>query len=356
MILKLPLKLSFLLFFLLLATAQCALAQTVPNDSLQQRMAVEELKFRQNLQSRNVQKQQAYAINQAIAGDTINLQLARNSRNVSPQLSENIRTEQVAPNLRLFSPKQKSRKPRPVLLYLHGGGWCLGSINSCANFCADVAERANCCVVALNYPLAPEAPYPAALNSCVEAFHFIKANAKKWGADSTLVSIGGDSAGGNLAIATAFLVKGVRSIVPIYPVTKLQPERSVSYIKYAQGYGNDTELLHTFYKAYVGTDSVANPLISVGLAPDSLLRRLPPMLLLSAGHDVLAHQGQEFAERVQKATHLPVDYQLFPTATHLFITVSGQPTAYAQAVQLVSQFLAPTSKRAVSLSLPAHVE
>lgn len=332
------------------------MAQSTPSDSLQKRMAVEELKFRQNLQSRNVQRQQAYAINQALAGDTVNLTLARQSRNVAPELPENVRTEYVRPDLCLFVPKQKSRKLRPVLLYLHGGGWCLGSINSCAKFCADVAEKANCCVLALNYPLAPEAPFPAALNSCVEAFSYIKANAKKWGADPELVSIGGDSAGGNLAIATAFLVKGVRSIVPIYPVTKLQPQRSVSYLKYARGYGNDTELLHTFYKAYVGTDSVQNPLLSVGLAPDSLLHRLPPMLLLSAGHDVLADQGKEFADRVQRATHLPVDYQLFPTATHLFITVQGQPTAYAQAVRLVSEFLVRSDKRANQLPVPLHVE
>ena len=332
------------------------MAQSVPNDSLQQRMAAEELKFRQSLQSRNVQKQQAYALTQALAGDTVNLQLARNSRNIAPELSENIRTEQIAPNLCLFAPKQKSRKPRPLLLYLHGGGWCLGSINSCAQFCAAVAESANCCVVALNYPLAPEFPYPAALNSCVEAYHFLRANAKTWGADSTLISIGGDSAGGNLAIATCFRVKGVRSVVPIYPVTKLFAEHTLSYMKYARGYGNDTELLHTFYKAYVGTDSVKNPLLSVGLAPDSLLHRLPPMLLLSAGHDVLADQGREFVERVQKATHLPVNYQLFPTATHLFITVQGQSTAFNQAVQLVSQFLATDRKKSMPLPLPRRIQ
>lgn len=311
-------------------------AQTLPSRSEQRQMQQEEQTFLRNMKPR-LQHTQMLAVRAGIAGDCAPLEAIRKSRNTAPTLPEGVTISDITPTLRLFCPTKQGREAMPVLLYLHGGGWCFGSINSCARFCASVAKEAQCCVVALNYRLSPEHPYPTPLTDCQEAFAFLKQHAQEWGGDTARISIGGDSAGGNLAIATALSTSGVRSVIPVYPVIKLFTEPSPSWTTYAQGYGDDAELLEAFNEAYArGQDH--SPLVSVGLAPDSLLKRLPPMLFISAGHDILYDQGRDFVSRAKRAG-VSTDYHLFPTATHLFITVSGQPTAFNRAVRLVAKFL-----------------
>jgi len=150
--------------------------------------------------------------------------------------------------------------------------------------------------------------------------------------------VGGDSAGGNLAIALAMCEKGISAVVSIYPVTELYETPSASWTKYAQGYGNDAELLLTFNEAYAHGNE-RDPFVSLSLAPDSLLCSLPRVLLLSAGRDILLDQTTAFADRLRAAGHTQTTHVVFPTATHLFISVPGQPTAFAEAVKLVADFL-----------------
>ena len=192
-------------------------------------------------------------------------------------------------------------------------------------------------MAALDYSLAPASPFPAPLADCQQAFAYLRAHAAEWGCDSARVSVGGDSAGGNLALATALSVPGVNSVIPIYPVTELFTRRSHSWRKYGKGYGNDAELLEAFNEAYTQGQQL-HPLVSVGLSSDSALQSLPPVLILSAGHDILFDQTAQLARRLQKLHH-PLAYHVFPTATHLFITVPGQPTAFSEAVRIVASFL-----------------
>ena len=237
----------------------------------------------------------------------------------------------------LFTPSRPALRKRPLLLYLHGGGWCFGSINSCARFCATLALEADCCVAALDYRLSPAHPFPAPLDDCRRAFAYLRQHADAWGCDSTQVAVGGDSAGGNLALATALSTEGVSRVVPIYPVTRLYTRVTPSWTDYAQGYGDDAELLEAFCEAYARGEE-HNPLVSVELAADDTLRSLPPMCLISAGHDILFDQTTQLAHRLQRLGHR-LTYHVFPTATHLFITVPGQPTAFAEAVSAVARFL-----------------
>lgn len=313
--------------------------QTFPNESMQQAMQRDETAFLQSL-SPTLQHTQALAVRTAMQGDARALQQIRKSRNVAPTLPEGVRAITLSPTMTLFQSTQPTQGLRPVLLYLHGGGWCFGSINSCTRFCAAVAKAANICVVALNYRLAPEHPYPAPLDDCRTAFNYLKHYATEFGGDTTRVSIGGDSAGGNLAIAAAMTVGGkssVHRLIPIYPVTELFTRPTSSWRTYAQGYGDDAELLETFNEAYAAGQQQC-PLVSVGLASDEALQQLPPILLISAGHDILFDQTNDWAKRLQSLSH-PLSYHIFPTATHLFITVPGQPTAFAEAVRLTSEFL-----------------
>lgn len=311
-------------------------AQTVPSAELQAQMQREEKAFLQKMRP-GLQHTQMLAIRAAMAGDSTSLTSIRRSRNIPPQIPDDITAQYISSRMCLFKPTEGMDGKRPVLLYLHGGGWCFGSINSCARFCMAVAHEAHCCVVALDYRLAPSHPFPEPLEDCIGAFHFLKRHADEWGGDTTRISIGGDSAGGNLAITTAMSTDGVHSLLPIYPVIQTGTTDTSSWRAYATGYGNDAELMETFNEAYVGT-SADSPLASVGLASDETLRRLPPVLLLSAGHDILFDQGADWGRRLMELG-VPVDYHVFPTATHLFITVPGQDTAFREAVRIASEFL-----------------
>lgn len=332
----------FILYHCLAALSLHVQSQIVPDEALQRAMQIEETAFLQSMKP-GLQHTQMLAIRAAMCGDEKLLQQIRMSRNVVPSLPQDVDTFAIAANMKLFRPSSPSSKKRPILLYLHGGGWCFGSINSCSRFCAAVALKADCIVVALNYRLAPQCPYPASLDDCREAFYFIKRHAIEWGGDTTRVSIGGDSAGGNLAISTAMLIgKGVvRSVIPIYPVTELFTTPTHSWTTYAKGYGDDAELLEAFNEAYANGEQ-RNPFVSVGLATDEQMRLLPPVLLLSAGHDILYDQTANWAKRLKRLHH-SLDYHVFPTATHLFITVPGQPTAFNKAVEIVAQYISRSS-------------
>lgn len=311
--------------------------QECPSAALQRRMLEEEQAFLRGMRP-GLQHEQMLAVRAAMAGDDEALRRIRAGRNQAPVLPEGVVTSFPLTDLCLFAPAQAPCRKRPLLLYLHGGGWCFGSINSCARFCAAVALAADCCVAALNYRLAPAHPFPAPLHDCKRAFSFLRQQAGEWGCDPDRVSVGGDSAGGNLALATALSVEGVRQVIPIYPVTQLCANKTASWRLYAKGYGDDAELLGAFCEAYA-PETPLDPLASPGLADDDALRCLPPMLLISAGHDVLFDQTRDLADRLHRLSH-PVAYHVYPTATHLFITVPGQPTAFAEAVKAVARFMA----------------
>ncbi len=313
-----------------------ATSQTLPSAALQAQMLAEEQAFLQNMKP-TLQHEQMLAVRKAINGNAAALEQIRASRNKAPELPEGVSATYLRPDLCLFAPTKAAKRRRPLLLYLHGGGWCFGSINSCTRFCATLAREADCCVAALNYRLSPAYPFPTPLNDCRDAFRFLKQHAADWGCDTARVSVGGDSAGGNLALATAITERGVEKVVPIYPVTKLFTVRTASWQKYAAGYGNDAELLQAFNEAYAHGNE-RNPLVSVALADDATLKALPPALILSAGHDILFDQTAELTQRLQRLGNR-VTYHVFPTATHLFITVAGQPTAFHEAVKTVGEFL-----------------
>lgn len=291
----------------------------------------------------NLQRIQADAVNRAIAGDCSALDSVRNSRNAAPPLSPNVVTRMLTPRLRLYEPREAEGRVTPALVYLHGGGWTFGSLNSCARFCEAVAATGLVRVVAVDYRLAPEHPFPAATEDCVASFRVLHESAGELHIDPDRISIGGDSSGGNLAIATALADSvGAESIVVFYPVVKAWTDGSQSWRDYGEGYGLDGALMEAFNRAYVGNSCDSrNPGISVACASDSALQRLPRMLMVAAGRDILRDQGLEFAARLGgRATRIE-----FPEAVHLFITVPGQNRAFERAVELTVSFLTGKSLR-----------
>ena len=160
------------------------------------------------------------------------------------------------------------------------------------------------------------------------------------------ISVGGDSSGGNLAIATAmsFPESTFNSLIIFYPVTKAYADGSSSWKQFGKGFGLDSELMDAFNDAY--TSDPHNPLVSPAEASDSVLSKLPPTLLVAAERDILRCQGADFADRL---AHLGVErkYVLIPGSVHLFITVAGQPTAFSRSVKESSGFISSHSGQAV---------
>ena len=299
------------------------------------------------------QDRQADAILHAMRGQGGELAALRQSRNTPAKVSDNVTTQTIQGTgaargvaMKLFRPKKATGKKLPLLVYFHGGGWTIGSINSCSRFCDALAATGKVMVLAVDYALAPEKPYPAGLMDCVAATEFAMANAVKWGSAPSLVSLGGDSSGGNLAISTAMYLdggagkagaKGVvkpKSLVLFYPVVKAYADNSASWKRYKRGYGLDRRLMETFNEAYLGGGDSKDPLVSPSEASAAKLSKLPPILLVAAEKDILADQGKDFTAKVKGAQRIEL-----PGTVHLFITVPGQETAFRKAVAVTSEFL-----------------
>lgn len=309
-----------------------------------------------------LQDRQCDAVLHALRGQTGELTNIRRSRDITVELSDKVERKDITGDgsargikMRLYRPKSSGsdKSELPLLVYFHGGGWVLGSINSCASYCDALAASGKVMVLAVDYSLAPETPYPSGLMDCVSAVEYAASHVEEWGGSISLISLGGDSSGGNLAVATALYLQEqpqhekLKSLVLFYPVVKAYADNSASWKEYSRGYGLDSRLMNSFNEAYVNSAStnvdnknsdVHNPLISPAEAEDSQLAKLPPVLIIGAERDILYDQGKGFADNLKKVGN-DVEHVEFTGAVHLFITVKGQPTAFSKAVALSSAFL-----------------
>lgn len=295
------------------------------------------------------QDRQADAVLHAIRGQFNELYQLRKNLDAAMAVSANVVTKDFIGDgsarglkMRLYKPKNAS-KTLPLLVYLHGGGWATGGLNGSSAVCDALAATGTVMVLAVDYSLAPERPYPGAVMECVGAVEYAEEHAKEWGSSPKLVSLGGDSTGANLALATAlYMEKGgvtkdaIKSLVLYYPVTKGYRDDSASWKKYSRGYGLDSRLLDAYLRAYLSGGDAKDPMVSPGDASAEALRKLPPALIISAERDIVADQGKELASKLSKADHVE-----FPGTVHLFMTAAGQPTAFAKAIAITADYLHP---------------
>ena len=301
-----------------------------------------------------LQQRQAKAVEAAIKGDYALLNEVRNARNSTPEYSENVIVKDMSISrksgrkipVRLYSPVSTTDSTSlPLLVYYHGGGWTFGSLNSCARFCDAVASTGKAKVLAVDYALSPEQTYTPGLLDCISAVEYAFENSLELGIEQTSISLGGDSSGGTLALATALhslenAMIPIRSIVLFYPVIKAESDASESWIRYGKGFGLDSDLMNKFNEAY-GTSYPGKNVetISPCYASDTQLKQLPPILMINAERDILASQGELFNKRLSE-TGCSVKHITFPGTVHLFITVNGQPTAFSRSVEETVSFLA----------------
>ena len=189
-----------------------------------------------------------------------------------------------------------------LLVYFHGGGWVLGSLDSCDSVCRFLATYAAVSVLSVDYRLAPEHPFPAAVDDARTAFEFAVQQASVWGHDPERIAVGGDSAGGNLAAALCQDLRGA-GVQPafqllFFPVTDLS-RKSASYTEFADGFFLTEKQMDWYRDHYFAGHDVADPRVSPLLAVD--LADLPPAYVATAGFDPLRDEGEAYARRLADA-------------------------------------------------------
>jgi acetyl esterase len=223
--------------------------------------------------------------------------------------------------VRIYRPE--GRAPFPALVYFHGGGWVIGSLETHDGSCRELANRAGCVVVSVDYRLAPEHRYPAAAEDCFAATKWVAAHAAELGVDAKRIAIGGDSAGGNLAAVVALMARerrgpALRFQLLVYPVTDADFSRP-SYRENAEGYLLSTKAMEWFWGHYVADAAQrAEPFASPLRAKD--LAGLPPAFVLTAEFDPLRDEGDAYAERLRQAG-VPTRWKRYDGAIHGFFAM-----------------------------------
>jgi acetyl esterase len=235
----------------------------------------------------------------------------------------------------------KDKKPCPLLVYFHGGGFMVGSLTLYDTACRRLAVAGNCAVLSVDYRLAPETPFPGAVLDAYAATRWASDNAELLNIEPTKIAVGGDSAGGNLAAVVAQMAQDSKEFavalqVLIYPMTD-QSREYQSYQRNAKGYMLTTAALHWFMDNYVPDpedrkDPKASPMLRQSLAS------LPPALIISAEFDPLVDENEAYAKRLKEAG-VPCDYVCFAGMIHPFFTLGGIVEDSAKAEELIAAAL-----------------
>jgi acetyl esterase len=224
---------------------------------------------------------------------------------------------------RIYTPKTLRRKDglAPCLVFFHGGGWVIGDLDSHDVVCRKLAHEGELIVISIDYRLAPEHRFPAAVDDAIAATKWVAANATQLGIDAARLIVGGDSAGGNLTAVVTLVARDsgpkLYGQVLIYPATDLamttpshsEPETSILLTH---------SVTRWFIGNYLGDADVSDWRASPARA--KTLAGLPPAYVLVAGADPLRDEGNAYAERL-KQDGVPVTYRFFPGQFHGFFTM-----------------------------------
>ncbi len=228
---------------------------------------------------------------------------------------------------RVYRPQQSSEVTAtllPILVWFHGGGWILGNLEATDGTARSLANRLGQLVVVVDYRLAPEATFPAAVDDSFAVTAWLGTEqAASLGGDCTQVSVGGDSAGGNLAAVVSLLCRDaglvLKQQILVYPITDVSRE-SGSYVENATGYLLTADIMRWFIKSYTAPDQRLDWRVSPLLAAD--VSRVAPAYILTAGFDPLRDEGIAYADRLREAG-VAVVHKHFPGAIHSFFSLGA---------------------------------
>ena len=232
---------------------------------------------------------------------------------------ETIEGQGGALSLRIYRPAGEG--PFPALVYFHGGGWVVGSVASHDPVCRTIASRTPCVVVSVDYRLAPESPFPAAVDDAWAATSWVFEHAGELALDR--IAVGGDSAGGTLAAVVARRARDrglpLALQVLVYPVTNHDLD-SPGYARYGEGLNLTRAKMEWYWNQYLGDADGRVPDASPLQAPD--LGGVVRALVQTAEYDPLCDEAERYAERLE-AAGVPVTLTRYPGQIHGFVRLGA---------------------------------
>lgn len=243
---------------------------------------------------------------------------------VMPKAPEALTRLLVTPGgvaIRAYRPPGSAQETLPALVFFHGGGWSIGDLDTHDVLCRELALGARCAVFSVEYRLAPESPFPAAVDDCRAATEFVLSQKEALSIDASRVAVGGDSAGGNLAAVVAIALKDRLAFqLLVYPATD-QRMNTESLKRNGEGYLLTRAMMNVFRGNYLPReqdrlDWRSSPLLATSLAG------VPPAFVLTAGFDPLLDEGRAYAERLAREG-VEVSYRNYEDMIHGFIVMGG---------------------------------
>lgn len=274
------------------------------------------------------------------ANDALNLTLA----NPEPRMAESadrwlpVRGRRLL--CRLHRPTTEG--PLPVLIHLHGGGWVWNSIDTHDALARNLAAGSGLAVLAPDYALSPEAAFPQALEEVAAVTRWVASHGAEWGLDPARIVLGGDSAGANLALGAALLLRQsdpglrLRGLLLEYGVFD-DRMATPSYAAFAEGYGLTAERMRFYWDCYAPNPADRLSPFAAPLRAD--LRGLPPCLVQVAELDVLADENRAMARALREAG-VAVEEEVFPGTLHGFLRAIDHVAAARRAAEAGAAWLA----------------
>jgi acetyl esterase len=229
-----------------------------------------------------------------------------------------------AVRVRLYTPPGAG--PFPGIVYFHGGGFVIGDLDTHDPLCRQIAVRTGAVVCAVDYRLAPEHPFPAAVDDALAAARWFMTHADELGVDRQRLFVMGDSAGGTLATVTALALRDqqqphLRGQILVYPITDHVDAGAASYAEFADGYGLTRDGMRWFMRHYISDPGHAT---DTRVCPVRMptLRRLPPTFVVTAEYDVLRDEGERYVERLRE-DGVEVTFERAEGMHHGFIRLFG---------------------------------
>jgi acetyl esterase len=248
-----------------------------------------------------------------------------------------------APSMTVFRPRgAQPGDILPALVFLHGGGWTVGNLQTYEPLCRQLSNATGYAVVYVEYRLAPEHPFPAAFDDARKALHWVHQNSGWLGIDRSSIGIGGDSSGGNLAAAVCLAERNDHAAfrpafqLLIYPCLDMTASLP-SHGELAEGFLLTKEIYQLYRSNYVGKfPKPGHWRLSPLFAHD--VSDLPPAVILYAGFDPLRDEAATYAERLQNAGNV-VETLFFPDMIHGFVNMGAEIPAAHVAVRRIAKAL-----------------
>ena len=271
-----------------------------------------------------------------------NMEISKRAINANPVPIEHVKDIFTSKNnipMRVYHPSP--RHELPLMIYAHGGGWVGGSLETHDNVCRRLAADSQFVVIAVDYHLAPEFPFPQPVEDMLEVLEWALENGEKYSYDTNRIVVCGDSAGGNLAAVLTNLARDqfpgiVKAQVLVYPITNVASIDTNSYKIFASSFRLTYELMDWFRKAYATADQWKDARCSPLLEEN--LSNLPPTLIITAAFDPLRDEGEAYGEKLKQAGNA-VTISRFDGVLHGFFGNDTMGLEGLSAVREVAYFL-----------------